>query len=178
MNAPSTGTPGVTQLQVGAHVGLEVDRQAEDPAVAGGGDLDVLDHVAAVDGGLVALAARLGPLHRPAELAGDDEGDDLLGVHVELGAEAAADVGGDHPQLLLGDAGGQRQHQPQDVRDLGGRVDRVLVGRGESASTTTARGSIAVGMQPLLDVAALDDDAALGVGRRARRRSRRSRTAR
>jgi hypothetical protein len=54
--------------------------------------------------GLVVLAARLGPLDRPAELAGDDQREDLLGVDVELGAEAAADVRGDDAQLVLGDA--------------------------------------------------------------------------
>jgi hypothetical protein len=55
-----------------------------------------------VRGRLVVLAARLGPLDRAAELARDDEGEHLLGVDVELGAEAAADVGSDDAQLVLG----------------------------------------------------------------------------
>jgi hypothetical protein len=92
------------ELQVGAHVGVQLDLEAEQRAVLAAGDLDVLDLVAAVRRGLVVLAARLGPLDRPAELAGDDQREDLLGVDVELGAEAAADVRGDDAQLVLRDA--------------------------------------------------------------------------
>ena len=44
----------------------------------------------------------------------------LLAVDLELGAEAAADLGGDHPDALLADAEQQRQEQPHEVRHLGG----------------------------------------------------------
>ena len=47
-----------------------------------------------------------------AEPAGEGEAEHLLGVHVELRAEAAADGRGDHAQLVLGDAGDGREHQP------------------------------------------------------------------
>ncbi len=46
----------------------------------------------------------------------------LLGVDVELRAEAAPDGGRDHPHLLLGNAQRQRGHDLEDVRDLRGRV--------------------------------------------------------
>ena len=108
MNAPSSGTPGRDQHQVGAHVGEQVDLQAEDPAVGVGGERESLDLVAAVVDGQVALAAGLGPLDRPAEPLGQQQASDLLAVHLELGAEPAADVGGDHPELVLGDAGRRR----------------------------------------------------------------------
>src|SRR4029453_14676446 len=119
------------QLQVAAHVGGEVDLQAQDATVSGGGELDVLDDVAAVDGGLVVLAARLGPLDRLAELTGDDEGDDLLGVDVQLGAETAAHIGGDHPDLVFRHAGVQGDEDPDEVGNLRGGPDgRLPGGRG------------------------------------------------
>jgi hypothetical protein len=58
---------------------------------------------------------------------------------------------------VLGDAGDERQHDPQDVRDLGGRVDRELVGGGDRRDDDPAR-LHRVGDQPLLDVAAVEDD--------------------
>ena len=165
MNAPRIGTPGRDELQVGAHVGEQADLEAEQRAVGLRGDLDVLDLVAAVDGGLVVLAARLGPLDRAAELLGDDEGEHLLGVDVELEAEAAADVGRDDADLVLADAGDQREHDAQDVRDLGGGVDGVLVGRGDGRDDDGARLHRRAHEALLLE-AALDDD---GVGVRGER---------
>ena len=116
------------QLQVGPEVGGEVHLQAQHTAVAGRGDLDVLDHVPAVRRGLVVLAAGGGPLHRPAQAAGDGQGDGLLGVDVELAAEAAAHVRGDHAQLLFSDAADGRHQQAHEVRDLRGRPERELAG--------------------------------------------------
>ena len=45
--------------------------------------------------------------------------------HLELAAEAAADVGGDDADLRLRYAGRGGQGEAQDVRDLGGRVHRT-----------------------------------------------------
>ncbi len=87
--------------------GNQVDLEAEHCAVAHRCDLDVLDEVATVDGDLVVLAAGLGPLDRDAELLGEYDADGLLGVDVEFGAEAAADVGGDDADALLRDSGRQ-----------------------------------------------------------------------
>ena len=89
------------QPQVGAHVGEDAAAQALDVALAVGGDVDVLDLVAAVVGAHQRLAAGLGPLDRLAQPAGDQQGEDLLGDDLQLAAEAAADVGGDDPQLVL-----------------------------------------------------------------------------
>ena len=47
-----------------------------------------------------ALAARLEPPHRAAQPAGQPRAQQLLRVREALGAEAAADVGRDHPHLL------------------------------------------------------------------------------
>ena len=89
---------GGEQLQISTHVRDQVDLEAEYRTVAHRGDLDILDQVSAVDRDLAVLAAGLGPLDRDAELLGEDDPDCLLGVHVELGAEAAADVGRDDSQ--------------------------------------------------------------------------------
>ena len=66
-----------------------------------------------------ALRALAGPLHRPAELARRPQADDLLGIDEDLRAEAAADIGRDHAQLVLGRHADERgDHQPGDVRVL------------------------------------------------------------
>ena len=132
------------QGRVGAHVGLELDPHAEQLALLGGGHLHVLDHAAALDGGQVALGAVLVPLDRLAELAGQGDGDELLGVDLQLGAEAAADLGGDHPDLGLGDAEDEGQEHPQEVRDLGRRPDGELAAGPAPAGPRWPRGSIAL----------------------------------
>ena len=118
------------QAEVGAHVGQELDVQAGDLAVLGHRHRQVLDLVTAVVGGEQGLRAGLGPLHRLAQLLGDQQGDDLLGSHGDLAAEAAADVRRDDAELVLGQAEGQREHRLEDVRHLGrGPHDQLLAGR-------------------------------------------------
>ena len=82
----------------------QADANGGELAVGVGGELDVLDLAAAVDGGDGVLAALLVPAHRQLVLAGERDAQQLLGVHVELAAEAAADGRGDDPHLVLGDA--------------------------------------------------------------------------
>ncbi len=98
-----------------------------------------------------------------AQLLGQDDREDLLGVDVELGAEAAADVGRDHADLVLGGRGDQRDHQPQDVGDLRRRVERHLAGRGDRVGDDAARFHRR-GDEPLLQVLALDHDLGVGEG--------------
>ena len=52
----------------------------------------------------------------------------VAGVDADLVAEAAADVGRDHPDLVLGEAGDQRVERAVRVRRLRGRPDRQLAG--------------------------------------------------
>ena len=118
---------GRDQHQVGAHVGQQVDGQAAEPSVPVRRDLDPLQLVAAVVHGQVALAARLGPLHRPAELAGEQHGQHLFGGDLQLGPEPAADIRRHHPEVLLRDAEDHGEQEPQDVRDLGGRPQGDLI---------------------------------------------------
>ena len=90
------------------------------------------------------LRAGLGPLDRLAELPRDQERHQLLGQHAELAAETAADVRGDHPQLVLRDAERQRRHHPQDVRHLGGRPHGEL--RAGRVDDAVDRGSMNAGI--------------------------------
>jgi hypothetical protein len=69
---------------------------------------------------------------------------------VDLGAEAAADVGRDHAQLVLRDLQHERAHrQPDDVRVLG-RQWSVSMSEGASYTAHAARGSSAFGITRLL----------------------------
>ena len=94
-----------------------------DAAVRVGGQLDVLDHPASVRGRERVLRAVLVPAHDAAEPAGQGEAERLLGVHVELRPEAAADGRRHHAELVLREAGDDGQHDLEDVRDLCRRVD-------------------------------------------------------
>src|ERR687897_808097 len=106
------------QLLVRAEVG-------DDPHLAGGergvalrAELHVVDLVAAMVARRHVLGAGLYPLDGPAEPLGERQHQGLLAVCLELRAEAAADVWGYHPQLVLGDAEHAREHESGDVRDL------------------------------------------------------------
>ena len=73
------------------------------------------------------LGAITGPLHRTVHLLGGPQRHHFLGVDEDLGAEAAADIGRHHPQLvLLRDVVERRQHQPGDVRVLRRGVERKV----------------------------------------------------
>ena len=153
---------------------MHVRPDRRDLAVLRRRELERRHEVAAVDRRDRVLRALLDPLHRRAEAARERDGEQLLGVDVELGAEAAADVRRDHAQLRLGHPERGRGEQPQDVRYLRRRPERdVAAGlrpRDDAARLDRVRD------QRRLDVAVLHDH----VGRRRRRRpsraSRRSET--
>lgn len=130
-----------------------------DLAVAGRADADVVDLVAAVDGHLHVLAARRRPLHGPLELARDVGAQRLFAVDVELGAEAAAHLGRDDPEAVLGDpehAGKLEAHEMGDLR-RGPQRDRTGAEVGHHAARLDRRSGRAV-----VDDAPLDDDVGLG----------------
>ena len=94
----------------------------------GRGDLRRHVIVAGERGGREVFDPVLDPFDRQA---GDDRGDrgaDIAGIGADLVAEAAADVGRNHVDLLLRQAGDQRHHRADDVRRLEGAVDRDLAG--------------------------------------------------
>ena len=69
-----------------------------------------------------------GPFHRPADLLRRPDADRLLGIDEDLRAEAAADIGRDDAQLVLGrDADEGREHEARHMRVLARGVERERV---------------------------------------------------
>ena len=131
---------------VGADVGAEIDRaaaaQAEDLAVAVAGDLQLAFGVAGVIGREQVLAAVLDPFHRPAERPRRERDQEILRIEFAAHAEAAADVGLDHGDGVLGEP----QHASPACRGCGTRPWRrrytVRCPFAASHSASRPRGSI------------------------------------
>ena len=115
--------------EIRAHVGDRVDLEREELAVLVERQLGMGDVVAAMRVGHERLAALRRPLDRPAD-AGHRPGHHRLFVVAEdLAAEAAAHVGRDHAQLVLGNAEHEgRQDEAQHMRVLRRRPERVVAG--------------------------------------------------
>jgi len=136
--------------EVGTEIGQRLHAQAGDRAVAPGGDLHVLDVVAPVGGGHVVLAPALHELDRAGQPLGGPGGDRHVRIEEDLGTEAAADLGRDHPQLMLGDP--QHEGGQQDLHDmwaLAGHPDSGVLCAGIVAGQGTA-GLHGGGDQPLV----------------------------
>ena len=113
---------GVERAVVGEHVHLD----AQDLAVLRRGDLAAHVVVAGEPGGHQVLRAVLHPLHRAT---GDDRAHDrahVARVDRHLVAEAPADVGRDHLDLVLGQAGHECVHRAVGVWGLRVRPQREL----------------------------------------------------
>ena len=109
-----------------AVVGDRVDAKPGDPAVLRAGDLRLHVEVARESRRREVLDPVLGPFHR---LAGHDRGDDradVAGIGADLVAEAAADIGRDHMDLVLRNLGDQRSDGADDVRRLKRAPERQL----------------------------------------------------
>src|SRR5262249_44490871 len=87
-----------------AHVGVRLHAHGGDGAVAPRRQLGVVRLCAAVNRGDEVLAAVLDPLDGVAGALRRDDGQDVAWIHVDLAAEAAADVARDHAHLVLRDA--------------------------------------------------------------------------
>src|SRR6266700_4335757 len=117
---------GVEGAMVGDHPGA----QPEDPAVRVERHLAVHVVVAGEAGGDQVAGAILDPLHRPAEQQRRDRGDHVTRVDRHLVAEAAAKVRRDDADVLLRQAGDQREQGAVRVRRLRGHPDGRLAGGG------------------------------------------------
>ena len=103
------------------------DAGVEEEAVADGQDLafrvegrfDLVQLVAGVGGRDQVLLAVLHPAHWLADDPGDVAEQHLFGIDLDLAAEAAADVGRDHPHLPFGHADPAGDRVANYVRDLG-----------------------------------------------------------
>jgi hypothetical protein len=109
---------------IGAHVAVDVAAQAEDDPVARAGDLDVAVDLARVVGRHQVLAAILDPFHRPADVAGRERNQEILGIELAAHPEAAADVGLDHVDRALRQPEHGRQHLAVEEQNLGGAENR------------------------------------------------------
>jgi hypothetical protein len=121
----------LARLRVGeerAVVGVGVHPEAEDLAVPAQRHLALEVDVAREPGGDEVAGLVLDPLHRALEQDRGQDRADVAGVDRHLVAEAAADVGRDDPDHLLGDLGHHRDRGPDDVRRLAGHVDGELRG--------------------------------------------------
>ena len=101
-----------------AVIGRRRDVQRRDLAVGGRADLHVHVVVAGEAGARQVLGARLDPLDRPSDLQRADDRADVSGIHRHLVAEAAAEIRRDDVDLVLGDAGDERERRAIDVRRL------------------------------------------------------------
>ena len=102
--------------------------QGQDLAVGVEREFRMGDVVAAMRVGQEEFRAVRRPFHRPARLARGPQANDFLRIDENLRAEAAADVGRDHPQFVLrrhADKGGD--DQARHVRVLRGIPEREIV---------------------------------------------------
>ncbi len=87
-----------------------------------------------------SLAAVGRPLDVAVELFGRPGQAHVFGIQIDLGAEAAADVGRNHTHLVLGQAHHKRrQQQALDVRVLVGDIEHVFIGRAAVRADHRAR---------------------------------------
>ena len=117
-------------VQVGGHAGREEreiraeirDRahaEAEHVAVGIERELGVSHVIASLRVGEETLTTCRRPLHRASDLLRRPREYAFLGIDEDLGAEAAADIGRDDAELVLGNAEDERAHdEPMDVRIL------------------------------------------------------------
>ena len=139
---------GRDQLEVGAHVGEQADPDGGQLAVLVGGQLDVLDLPAALDGGHARsrCAPRSSARGRRACLARATQSSSSAYTS-SFEPKAPPTLGATTRIVLLGDAERQRGHDLEDVRDLGRRVERHAPRRRAAGTAATARGSIAMGIR-------------------------------
>ena len=115
---------GAEQLRISTDIGQHPHPQAGDGPVAGGGRVYVDDLGPPVRRGHEVLAARLHPLHRPAQGDRQRPQERFLAVDVQLAAEPTPDLGRNDAHLVFGQAHHLGHRRLDDVRDLGGRPQR------------------------------------------------------
>ena len=119
---------GERERGVGAHVAVDVGGQAEDRAVRAERGADLVALLVAVERGGQVLLPVLHPADRAAQPHRDPGQGGLLPAGHAFQPEPPADVRGDHPDPLLGDAERLGHRGPDLVRDLGRDVhDDLLV---------------------------------------------------
>ena len=137
--------------EISAEVGLGLGSQRQDLAARVERQLGRRHVVAAVRVREKRFRPIGHPFHGTSDLLGGPQAHRLFRVDEDLGAEAAADVRGDHAQLVLGrDADEGRQHQPRHMRVLAGGPKREALLAGVVVADGGARLD-GVGDQPVVD---------------------------
>ena len=136
---PPLGERVLDVVRAGEHVAREhrrpegrVERAAvddvrvphtDDAAVVRGRDLGVVNGLARVSRRAEVLRTVLDPLHGPSEIDCVKAGEDVLRIDAELQPEAAAEVGGDDPDVGLREAQSQRELAAMEVWHLSRRAN-------------------------------------------------------
>ena len=148
---------GRERREIGAQVGDRMGAQAGDLARRVDRQFGVTEMVAAMRVGEERLGAVGRPFHRAVDFARRPDAHGLLGVDEDFRAEAAADIGRDDAQLVLGrDADEGRQHEARDMRVLAGGEQRQIIRARIIFADRRAR-LHRVGDQPVVDEVELGD---------------------
>ena len=112
--------------QVRADIGKAVDPQSGDAVVGVERHPHLVDMVAAMRVGEEGLAAVGRPFDRPLQLLRSPGADRFFRIDIDLRPEAAADIGGDNPELGFRNAQHEgTDHKPRQMRVLRGGEQRV-----------------------------------------------------
>ena len=151
--------------EVGAQVRGGLDVEAQDLAVLGHCHRRLCDVVAPVGVREVRLAPGRRPPHGPLDLARRPRADHLFVVEEDLGAEAAAHVGSDHPHLVLRDAEDERAHEKAVHVGVLGRDPECQVAAGVLVARDAGPRLHCVGNETLVHDALLHHDVGALEGR-------------
>ncbi len=139
----------------GPVIGNRRDFERGNPAVFAGADFNVHVIVACESGGRQVFGARLHPFNGNAQNHRGNGGDDIARIDRNLVAEAAAHVGRNDVNLVLGNSGDERKGGAMYVRRLRGHVEgqpaRGLVHVGHDPAGLEGRGMTARREDALLD---------------------------
>ncbi len=148
--------------EIGAHVGDRLDLERQELAVLVERQLGVGDMVAAVAVGHERFGSFGSPFDGTSDTRGRPADHGLVGVAEDLAAEAAAHIGGDDAQLVLGDAQHEgRQNQAQHVRVLR-RRPQCVVARALVVLRRRRARLHGIGDQPVVDEVEFGDMGRLG----------------
>ena len=143
----------------GAAIDDVVVAQRQNAAIIVKADLDVVQLVARMGRAHQMLAPVLDPAHRPAEPAGEEGDQQVLGIDVAFAAKAAADIERDAAHARFRQAQKRGRLAPNPVHHLGRGPDRHRVGAriigADDAAAFHRHGGIAMVIEAALQTGAV-----------------------